>query len=91
MAHRLFVGTVEEFVERKEEFAGKRLEVFETMDDRSTEGPSTPPHTIRDAAHLEELLLAGIASPKEEVTEQEWVDLRREVRDLLAARTNGDE
>ena len=45
-----------------------------------------PSNTIRDKAHLESLLLEAIASPKEPVTEQDWIDIRREVRERLAAR-----
>ena len=37
-------------------------------------------------AHLEELLLAGLSSPASEVTDQDWVEIRREVRDRLARR-----
>jgi hypothetical protein len=86
MAQPLFVGTVEELLERKDEFSGMQLQVYATPEAESDEELPTPALTIRDKAHLEELLLAGVASPKEPVTDQEWSDLRREVRERLAAR-----
>ena len=85
MAQPLFVGTVEELLERKEEFAGMRLQVYATPEEELDAELPAPPLTIRDKAHLEELLLAGVASPKESLTDQEWSDLRREVRERLAA------
>jgi hypothetical protein len=36
---------------------------------------------IRDEEHLEELLLGGLYSPKREMTQQDWADLRRAVRE----------
>ena len=39
-----------------------------------------PPTTVRDQAHLEELLLAGLQSPKQKVTEATWEHIRQDVR-----------
>jgi hypothetical protein len=86
MAQPLFVGTLEELLERKDEFVGMRLQVYASPDEDFNQELPLPPLTIRDKAHLEELLLAGLASPKEPVTDQEWSDLRREIRERLAAR-----
>ncbi len=36
---------------------------------------------IRDQDHLEELLLAGLNSPKREMTKQDWDDLRQAARE----------
>lgn len=80
MAQPLFVGTLEELLARKDEFVGMRLQVYATSNEDLTQELPPPPLTIRDKAHLEELLLAGLASPKEPVTDQEWSDLRREVQ-----------
>src|ERR1051326_4314456 len=89
MAQPLFVGSGEELLERKEEFAGMRLRVYATSDEDVDEEHLTPPLTICNRAHLEELLLAGVDSPKEEVIEEEWSDLHREVRERLATRKQG--
>ncbi len=86
MAQPLFIGTLEELLERKDEFAGMRLQVYATPEEDIDAELPIPPLTIRDKAHLEELLLAGVASPKEPVTDQEWDDLRREVRQRLATK-----
>ena len=68
-------------------FAGQTLRVIVDPDEEDlSENLPDPPNTIRDAAHLEELLLAGIASPKHEVTEETWEHIRQEVRKRHAAR-----
>jgi hypothetical protein len=42
------------------------------------------PHaTIRDRIHLEELLLAGLASSKSEMTEHDWIDIDEAVEARL--------
>lgn len=85
-----FEGTVEEFMDRKEEFVGMRLQVFaipseETIGQKEEEKAWSallpdPPNTVQDCAHLEALLLEGINSPQHPVTEETWEEIRREVR-----------
>ena len=43
--------------------------------------PNLPdsPNAIRDKAHLEELLAAGLASPASRVTKEDWASIRQEV------------
>jgi|SRR5579872_6884085 len=86
-AHPLFEGTIEELLDRKQEFSGMRLQVYAVPEEEELpEDFPDPPTTVRDRAHLEELLREGLTSPKENVTDQEWVQLRQEVRERLAQR-----
>ena len=43
-----------------------------------------PPFTVRDQEHLVQLLLEGSTGPREPVTEDEWTQLRQELRARLA-------
>ena len=74
----IFEGTLEELFWRRNEFAGLRLSVFATPQEE-LDLPA-PPTTARDRAHLEELLLAGLQSPKQKVTEETWEHIQQEVR-----------
>jgi hypothetical protein len=66
-------------------FAERKLRVIiemeepQDLEDFSDSLPD-PPNTVRDQTHLEQLLLAGLASPKHEVTEETWEQIRQEVR-----------
>ena len=85
MATTLFRGTVEELINRQEEFTGKFVQVtdspeLELEDEDFYPNLPDPPFTVRDRAHLFELLDAGLASPTEPVTEEYWEDIRREVQ-----------
>jgi hypothetical protein len=62
-------------------FAGQKLRVtVETEEADFTDTLPDPPNSIRDAAHLEQLLLEGLNSgPAVPMTETEWEDIRREV------------
>ena len=89
---QIFEGTLEELIGRKEEFAGMKLQVF-ALPEPATEEPEDwsellpdPPNTVRDLAHLEALLLEGLNSPQEPVTEQDWIEIRQEVHRRHAAR-----
>ena len=74
----IFEGTLEELFWRRNEFAGLRLSVFATpQEEQDLPAPLT---TVRDQAHLEALLLAGLQSPKQKVTEATWEHIRQEVR-----------
>ncbi len=96
---QIFEGTTEDIAKLLQNgaFAGSKLKLIvnpapieKTMEEIEEEDFSDslpdPPNTVRDKAHLEELLLEGINSPMHEVTDQEWVDMRREVRERLAQR-----
>lgn len=68
-------------------FAGQRLWlVVGSIDEDFGDGLPAPSHSVRSQAHLEELLLEALSSPKEEVTDSEWIEMRREVRERLAQR-----
>ena len=90
---QIFEGTSEDIARLLQDgrFAGRTLRVSvnpleETDEEDYCDTLPDPPDTIRDRAHLEAILLEGINSPKEKVTDQEWIDLRREVRERLAQR-----
>ena len=81
-------GTAEEIIALLQggAFADRQLRVFvvpQEHEDFSDSLPN-PPYTVRDQAHLEQLLLAGIVSPKHEVTEETWEQIRQEVRSRQA-------
>jgi len=78
VASPIFEGTLEELYRRRDEFAGMRLAVFAAPE--AELNLPTPPTTIRDQAHLEEMLIAGVNSPKKKVTEATWEHIRQEVR-----------
>ena len=68
-------------------FAGQKMRVIIEPDEEDfTNDLPTPPNTVRDAAHLEQLLLDGLASPVHNVTEETWEAKRQEVRRRYAAR-----
>ncbi len=48
-----------------------------------------PPNTVRDHAHLVELLLAGLNGPMQEVTDETWERKRLEVHRRQMARSQG--
>lgn len=89
---QIFEGTVDELIDRRDEFAGKRLQVF-ALPEAEAEEPEDwsellpdPPTTVRDLAHLQALLAEGLNSPSEPVTDQDWIEIRREVRQRYADR-----
>lgn len=80
MATLLFKGKFEDLLNRSKEFSGLDIEVFDPEDDIDySENMPDPPFTVRDKAHLEELLLEAVNSPKEPMTDQDWVDMRVEL------------
>jgi len=66
-------------------FAGRKMRVIVEPDEQdfSDELPD-PPSTVRDAAHLEQLLLDGLASPAREMTDADWQELHRRAKSRLA-------
>ena len=67
-------------------FAGRKLRVIVEPEEDFSEDRDNPPNTVRDASHLEQLWLDGLASPAHEVTDETWEETRREVRRRHAAR-----
>ena len=89
MAHaQIIEGTVEEIttVLAHGAYSGRKLWVIVDPDEDESDTIPTPSNTIRDQAHLEELLLAGLASPKHEVTDETWKYIRQQVRERHGAR-----
>jgi hypothetical protein len=83
-------GTTEEIVNllRGGAFAGRKARlIFEQDDEDSLADLPDPPNTVRSAAHLEQLLLEGLASPAHEVTPETWEHVRAEVRRRHETRT----
>ena len=52
----------------------------ETDEEDLAAGLPDSPNTVRDRAHLFELLDAGLASPTEPVTKEDWAFIRSEVQ-----------
>jgi hypothetical protein len=69
-------------------FAGLKLRVIIEPDEEDfTDDLPDPPNTVRDAAHLEQLLHEGLQSgPATPMTEADWEDIRREVQSRVAHR-----
>lgn len=90
MAHQqVIVGTSEEIVALLQAgtFAGQMMRlIIEADAEDLTDNLPDPPNTVRNMAHLEQLLLEGLASATHEVTEETWEEMRREVRRRHAAR-----
>ena len=80
---QMIEGTTEEITQQlQRSYAGQKLRVFvelETEEDDLTVGLAAPPFTVRDQAHLIELLLEGVSSPTHEVTEAAWERLHERV------------
>ena len=51
----------------------------------------TPTNTVRDRAHLDELLMAGINSPGHVMTEQDRINIDKAVEDRLKQRSGRQE
>ena len=82
-------GTSEEIVIllQGRAFAGQKMRVIIEVDEKDfTDDLPNPPNRVRDAAHLEQTLLEGLASPVHEVTEETWEEKRQEVRRCHAVR-----
>ncbi len=90
MTTALFEGTKEDVINYLTKYSGdapnERFKVFMEPDDALTEDPEDlcpdlpdSPNAIRDKAHLEELLAAGLASPASRVTKEDWASIRQEV------------
>ena len=85
MAHQQVIeGTSEEIATLLQggAFAGRKMRVIIENEDFTDHLPD-PPNTVRDAAHLEQLLLEGLATPAREMTEVDWQELHRRSRSRI--------
>jgi len=79
---QIIEGTAQEIAAllQADAFAGLKLRVIVETEEEFAGKHAEPPHTIRDATHLEQLLREGLNSgPAEPMTDAEWEDIRREV------------
>jgi len=84
---RILEGTWEEIKAHDAELTGLKMRVIvEQVDDVDyAAGIPPPPNSVRDKAHLEELLREGLNSgPPTPMTSADWDDIRQQVRDRLA-------
>ena len=84
---QIIEGTTEEVTALlKGAFAGRKVRAFVDPEENFTAEFPDPPTTVSDAAHLEQLLVEGLASPARKVTEETWEEMRREVHQRHAMR-----
>ena len=88
---QMIKGTTEEVTRQMQQsYAGQNLRVFVEPEENEAEdlaaGLPDPPDTIRDKAHLVELLREGMSSPVSEFTDDTLEQMRQEVRRRLAER-----
>ena len=80
-------GTLSEILQHHADMVGRELTVIIHMNAETDIGG--PEHLrIRDEAHLKELLSEAYNSPSSPMSDQDWNDIRKEVR-LRAERRNG--
>lgn len=90
MGTALFEGTREDVINYLTKYNGEppnsRFKIFVEPEPALEEDPEDlcpnlpdSPNAIRDKAHLEELLAAGVASPASRVTKESWASIRQEV------------
>ena len=86
---QMIEGTTEEVTRQMQQsYAGQNLRVFvepEEAEDLAADLPD-PPDTIRDKAHLIELLKEGMQGELVAVRQEEWAEIREEVRRRIAAK-----
>ena len=87
MAHaQVIEGTSEEIVTLLQAgtFAGQKMRVIIEPDEEDfTDDLPDPPDTVRDADHLEQLLLEGLASPASPMTEADWQELHNRAQSRI--------
>ena len=80
---QMIEGTTEDVTHQiQQHYAGQKLRVYvepEEAEDLTAELPD-PPFTVRDKAHLIELLNEGMHGEPEILRQEEWAEIRREVR-----------
>lgn len=84
---QLIEGITEDVTHQvQQHYAGQKLRVYvepEEAEDLSA-GLPDPPDTIRDKAHLLELLQEGMQGEPETLRQEEWAEIRQEVQRRLA-------
>lgn len=84
---QMIEGTTEDVTRQMQQnYAGQTLRVFvelEEVEDLAA-GLPDPPDTIRDKAHLVELLRQGMQGEPELLRQEEWTEIRQEVQRRLA-------
>ncbi len=89
---QMIEGTTEEVTRQMQQsYAGQKLRVFIEPEENEAEEAEnfgatlpTPPDTIRDKAHLVELLREGMQGEPEPIRQEEWAEIRQEVQRRLA-------
>ena len=84
---QMLEGTTEEVTRLiQQSYAGQNLRVFVEPEEAEDFGATlpTPPDTIRDKAHLVELLREGMQGEPETIRQEEWAEIRQEVQRRLA-------
>ena len=76
---QIIEGTTEEIFSLLQggAFAGRKARIIFEAEEDFTDALPDPPNTVQDTAHLEQLLLAGIASPAREMNDDDWKELHR--------------
>ncbi|MEO7715836.1 MAG: hypothetical protein ABIY70_06530 [Capsulimonas sp.] len=81
---RILEGTGAEIAELlTQSFFGQKLRVY-VDDDAAVASVPTPPGTIQDQAHLEELLLQGYKGQTHSVTDDIWDQLHARIESRTA-------
>ena len=81
-SEQVLAGTASEIADflQSADFGNRQLTLIVPLEDESDLLPD-PPATIRDKAHLDTLLSEGLASGEGTfMTDQDWDDIRQEVR-----------
>ena len=84
---QMIEGTTEEVTRQMQQsYAGQNLRVFVEPEEAEDFAAAllTPPDTIRDEAHLVELLREGMQGEPELIRQEEWAEIRQEVQRRLA-------
>ena len=89
---QILEGTTEEVARQiQQSYAGRKLRVFVEPEENEPEeeedlaaGLPAPPDTLRDRAHLIELLHEGMQGAPEPLRQEEWTEIREEIRRRLA-------
>ena len=92
---QIFEGTSEDIARLLQDgrFAGQNVRLIVEPVTDALEEPEdycdtlpTPPNTVRNRAHLDELLMAGINSPGHVMTEQDRINIDKAIEERLALR-----
>ena len=86
-------GTAEEILSILQggAYAGSRLRLTVADQEDEAVGIPDPPNTITDQAHLESLLLAGLAgAPAAEMTAADWQRIREQAHARVQAQRSTD-